>query len=145
MAGSGGRCHWSAKPDRLQAALSGLLRFGSRRTTDGVLGPLAGLEQVALKRFDDVAGGARLALLALPKKVATAVPVDLTGAGGAIAVGEGDGTLEHVDRTKRWVLRTPQVKQFDDEALVVSGLTGPSAISATTKTYICSSRLIETL
>jgi hypothetical protein len=108
-----------------RAALRGRQRAGV------VLGLGAGAQEGVVKPAA-AGGGLALAvfeLLALPDEVAAPVAVDAPGAGAAVAVGEGDGALEHVALLGRGVrrLHAQQLAELDDEALRGGQLAGGDA------------------
>ena len=79
----------------------------------------AGAQQAVVKPLGVAAG---LELFGLQHKVAASVAVNAPGAGAAVAVGKGDGALEHVVLRGRGVgaLYAQQGAQADHKTLCLS-------------------------
>ncbi|GAB2522267.1 hypothetical protein GCM10027032_03510 [Simplicispira piscis] len=89
----------------------------------------AGAQQAVVKTFGVATG---LELFGLQHKVAAPVAVDASRAGAAVAMGEGDGALEHVVLLGRGVGlgHAQQRAQVDDKALCGGQFAGGGAAPA---------------
>lgn len=89
----------------------------------------AGAQQAVVKALGVAAG---LELFGLQHKVAAPVAVDAPGAGAAVAMGKGDGALEHVVMLGRgvWLGYAQQIAQVHHKALCGGQLAGGVVLPA---------------